>query len=318
MNNESRLKYFPISFFSIILGLSGLTIAMSKMELLFGLGLNISLYLLIGTIFIFAILLLTYFLKFISFKEEVLKEFKSQVKVSFFATISVSFLLLSVALLDVNMVLSKYFWIIGVIIHTFFTYVIISFWVMHPNFDIKHFNPAWFIPVVGNILIPVGGIKHFIADISWFYYSIGFIFWIVLFAIFIYRIIFHHPLPEKLMPTLAILIAPPAVGFIAYVKLTGSLDSFAKVMYYFALFLFTFLLREFKTFSKLKFYLSWWAYSFPISSMAIATVLMFSKTKVVFYKYLALTLVIFLVGIIVMLIPKTINAMKNKQICVEE
>lgn len=214
--------------------------------------------------------------------------------------------------------LSKYFWIVGVIIHTFFTYVIISFWMLHPNFDIKHFNPAWFIPVVGNVLIPVAGIKFFISDISWFYYSIGFVFWIILFSIFIYRIIFHHPLPEKLVPTLAILIAPPAVAFIAYVKMTGTIDSFAKVLYFFALFLTTFLLREFKMFSSIKFYLSWWAYSFPISSITIASVLMFSVSKIVFYKYLALAFFIILVLIVLILIPKTINAMKCKEICVEE
>ena len=75
----------------------------------------------------------------------------------------------------------------------------------------------------------------------------------------VHRIIFHHPLPEKLIPTLAILIAPPATAFTAYVKLTHNVDSFAKILYYFALFLTTFLLAEYKMFSKIKFYLSWWA-----------------------------------------------------------
>ena len=37
------------------------------------------------------------------------------------------------------------------------------------------------------------------------------------------------PLPERLLPTVFILIAPPAVGFIAYVRLTGGVDVFAQI-----------------------------------------------------------------------------------------
>jgi len=31
--------------------------------------------------------------------------------------------------------------------------VILSFWIHHQGFEIQHSNPAWFIPMVGNVLI---------------------------------------------------------------------------------------------------------------------------------------------------------------------
>jgi tellurite resistance protein len=189
---------------------------------------------------------------------------------------------------------------------------------MHPKFEIKHINPAWFIPVVGNILIPVAGVQHYNPEISWFYFSIGLLFWIVLFTIFMYRMIFHHPLPDKLMPTLAILIAPAAVGFIAYVKLAHGLDGFAKILYYFALFLTTYMLTHFKLFSRIKFYLSWWAYSFPAASMTIATLLMYHMTQLTFFKYLSYGLFALLIGIVVLLVPLTVKAVIRKEICVPE
>jgi tellurite resistance protein len=117
-------------------------------------------------------------------------------------------------------------------------------------------NPAWFIPAVGNILVPIVGIIHAPAEISWFFYSIGFFFWIILLIIFFNRIIFHSPLPEKLLPTLFILIAPPAVGFVSLVKLTGEVGDFSKILYYFGLFLTLLLMFQFNIFKKIKFYLS--------------------------------------------------------------
>jgi len=50
-------------------------------------------------------------------------------------------------------------------------------------------------------------------------FAVGFILWCVLFTVIMNRIIFHNPLPQKLLPTLFILIAPPAIGFISYTTL---------------------------------------------------------------------------------------------------
>jgi len=52
-------------------------------------------------------------------------------------------------------------------------------------------------------------------ELSWFFFSVGLIMWAVMFTIIMNRIIFHNPLPQKLMPTLFILIAPPAVALIS-------------------------------------------------------------------------------------------------------
>ena len=240
--NSERIKYFPISAFSIILGLTGLAIVFQKAEEIMGFPFKIDMIIISITIAIFASISFMYLVKVFKFPDEVIDDFENPVKLSFFPTISISILLLSIAFLNIDMVTSKVLWIIGTTVHTFFTYKVISIWMMHPKFEIKHINPAWFIPVVGNILIPVAGVQHYSPEISWFFYSVGIIFWIVLFTIFMYRIIFFHPLPEKLLPTLAILISPAAIGFIAYVKLIHQIDSFARILYYFALFLTTFII----------------------------------------------------------------------------
>jgi tellurite resistance protein len=259
-----------------------------------------------------------YLAKAIRHFSEVKKEFRNITKLSFFPTISISLLLLSIGAMNLNQTLSQAFWVAGTIIHFLFSVAIISIWIRHPSLEINNISPAWFIPVVGNILVPVAGMSYAHAEISWFFFSIGLVFWIALFTILLYRLVFHNPLPERLLPTLFILIAPPAVGFIAYVKITGAVDSMARILYYFGLFVFILMIPQLRMLSKIKYYLSWWAYTFPIAALTIATMLMYHHSQIIFFKYLALILIIILSGVVILLSFMTIAAIKNKQICIED
>lgn len=254
----------------------------------------------------------------IIYPQAVKEEFRHPVKLAFFPTISISFLLLSAAFLGQNIMFSKYLWIIGVLLHFLFTVKVVSIWMHDSKFDIKHMNPAWFIPAVGNIIVPIAGVQHFSVEISWFFFSIGFVFWLILMVIFFNRIIFHHPLPQKLLPTLFILIAPPIVGFVSYTKLTGEINEFGRILYYIGLFFVILLLSQIKMFSKIKFYLSWWAYSFPMAANTIASILMYEKTEFEAFKYSSYFFFFLLIALIVLLLSRTAFAIARKEICIEE
>jgi tellurite resistance protein len=317
-NESSRLNNFPVSFFSVTMGLSGFTIAAQKVEMLLGVNNKGSSLLLGLTMVVFIVLIISYFLKIVSYTSEVRKEFFHPVRLNFFPAISISMILISIALLPVSNSISKYLWWTGTIIHLYFTLTILSIWIQHTKFEITHMSPAWFIPVVGNILVPIAGVHHVNIELCWLFFSTGLIFWVILFSIVMNRIIFHAPLAQRMIPTLFIMIAPPAVGFISYIKMTDSLDSSSRLLYYFALFLTMLLLFQAKMFIKLKFFISWWAFSFPLAAMTIATVVMFTKTNVLFFNYLAIGLFTLLSGVVITLTIRTIVAITKKEICVEE
>ena len=318
MNNDMRLKYFPVSFFSIIMGLTGYTIALQKAEGIFLNGLDVSRYLLYVVALILLVITGIYLIKLLRFYPAVKEELNNPVRLSFFPTFTISLLLLSIAFLEVNVPASRYLWVVGATLHLAATLAILSAWIRQTKFEINHFNPAWFIPVVGNILVPIAGVRHTNVEVSWFFFSIGIVFWILLFAIMLYRLFFHHPLPQKLFPTFFILIAPPAVGFISYLKLNGGVDNFAKILYYFALFLVLFLFVQVRMFIGIKFYLSWWAYSFPIAAITIASAAMYAQTGMDAYRYIFMLLFAFLSALIVILIINTLNSIRNGEICVKE
>jgi len=167
-------------------------------------------------------------------------------------------------------------------------------------------------------VVPVAGVAHAPVFVNWFFFSVGLFFWVLLFAVLLNRLIFHHPMPDKLIPTFSILMAPPAIGFISYVKLKGHLDVFALGLYSLALFLFLFVCAQWRLFRKIHFYLSWWAYSFPLAALDLATVLYFHKTGLIELKMLSVLLffgLVFLVGVLSVL---TLRAMAGGAICVEE
>ncbi len=315
---SERLKNFPISFFAVVMGLAGATIAWHRAEDLLGWTSGVSLFLLGVSSLIFVCIVAVYALKAFRYPGEIRKEFKNITKLSFFPAISISFLLLCIAAMDLFPGLSKGLWIIGTVIHFLFSVAVISIWIRHPSLEINHISPAWFIPVVGNMLVPIAGVAYAPPEISWFFFSIGLVFWVALFTILFYRLLFHNPLPERLLPTLFILIAPPAVGFISYVKLTGGVDSAARILYYFGLFVFILMIPQLKMLARIKYYLSWWAYTFPLAALAIATLLMYHQGGFIFFKYLALAFLILVSAVIILLAFMTLVAMKNKTICVED
>jgi tellurite resistance protein len=289
-HEKNRIKNFPVSFFSTIMGMSGFSIAIEKAETIYQLTINLSLFLSSFNLILFASVSSLYLYKIFTESGAVIKELHHPVKLSFFPTISISLILLSISTLNHFPLLAEILCLIGAILHLVFTLFILNSWINHEHFEIQHMNPAWFIPIVGNILVPIAGVKLGYPDISWFFFSIGVIFWPILLAIIINRLIFHPPLPGKLLPTIFIFIAPPAVGFVSYVNLNGGLDNFATILYFTALFFTLLVFSQYMKFYKLQFFLSWWAYSFPLAAISIASMLMFELTQKNIYSIISLIL----------------------------
>ena len=316
LHSESRLASFPVSFFAMVMGLTGLAIGWEKAQQVLHWNLGIDRWVVAAISVLFAFLLSIYLAKIWLHRQAVLNELMHPIKIHFFPTVSIGLLLLAVAFLPIEPQASRVLWTIGAVLHLLLTLFTIDTWIHRTHFKVQHMNPAWFIPAVGNVLVPVAGIPLGYTDISWFFFSIGMLFWIVLMTIVFYRAIFHDPIEARLLPTLFILIAPPAVGFIAYTRLVPELDPFARVLYYSALFLPLLLLSQAGRFLRLPFFLTWWAYSFPLAAISIASLAMFERTATDAYRWIGLGLVGLLTAIVAVLLTKTAVAVWRRAICV--
>lgn len=313
----NRLKFFPIMMYAIVMGLSGLTITYQKAALWLGFPAILGEILMYATTLVFFIVSFIYVRKTLTYKMAVVNEFSHPIRINFFAAISISMLMLAIIYREEFPLISALFWYPGTVFHFYLTMYTISFWI-NKNQQLDHSNPAWFIPIVGNVLVPVGGMGFVDIDILIYFFSVGIFFWIILFSVILNRIIFHNQMAVKFMPTLFILIAPPAVGFIAYFKMFGVVDTFALFLFNLALFFTLLILFMYKNFIKIKFFISWWAFVFPIAAMAISAMLMYHIKGTLFFEILSYVMVAATTIIILIVAYQTIVHIGKKEICIQE
>ncbi len=313
-----RLEHFPIAIFSIVMGMTGLALAWLKAHAVLGMPFVIGEGLRGAASVLFIFLLAIYGLKALRHRQAVVLEMRHPVRINFFATLSISLLLLATAYVETHPEAALWLWGIGAALQLMLTLAIFSSWLHHTHYEIHHANPAWFIPVVGNILVPVAGVLLASPELSWFFFSIGLVFWIVLLTIVLYRLFFHEPLPARLTPTLFILLAPPSVGFIAYLQLSDSLDAFARTLYYTALFLALLLASNAVRFLRTPFFISAWAYSFPLAALTIATLIMSTRQPGSVFTLLSVGLLALVSLVVATLTMKTLFAVGRRQICAPE
>ena len=314
---QNRIKFFPIMMYAIVMGMSGLTIMYQKAALWLSMSAWIGTVLMGISTLLFCVITLIYALKYLKYAPAVQKEFSHPIRLNFFAAISISMLMLAIVYKEVYPPVATLFWYPGTVLHFYLTMYTVSFWI-NRNQELEHSNPAWFIPIVGNLLVPVGGVGFASHGILMYFFSCGLFFWIVLFAILLNRIIFHHQLVVKFMPTMFILIAPPAVGFIAYFKMYGTIDAFATILFNLALFFTLLLAFMYKNFVKIKFFISWWAFVFPLAAMAISTMLMYHETKDFVLRGLSYAMVAVTSVVIAVVAYQTVLHMQRGEICVQE
>ena len=315
----SRLRNFPVSFFAIVMGLAGLTLATQRLQHALGGNPLVPLTLLSITILTFIVIAAFYATKAARYPDAIAWEWNHPVRISFFPAISISMILIGTAMAKAapgTMALTV--WAVGTGLHLIGTLAVVSAWIGHRPFEAVHINPAWFIPAVGNILVPVAGVGFGFVEVSWFFFSVGLLFWLVLLTLVFNRLIFHNPLPAKLMPTLVILIAPPAVGLIAYMQFAGVLDPFARILYYASTLFFLIIVAQISKLRRLPYALSWWAYSFPIAAFTIATFVYADLTHSGPHRMIGFGLYGVLVCVVLLLVAKTLGAISRREICVPE
>lgn len=310
----SKLAHFPIGFFSMTMGLFGTALAFHAAGLIpigfafAGLG--------VLTIFILAAF---YVAKIALFPSEVVAEWNHPIKIAFFPAFSISLLLGATLLLQLSPDLANGIWIVGASLQAILTLAVITSWIGHRGFGPGHLSPAWFIPAVGNVVAPISGVPLGYVDASWYFFSVGVLFWIILLTLVVNRLVFHDPLPGKLRPTLVILIAPPAVAFLAWLQLNGGvIDTPARMFLNLGIFFTALVAIQLPGFLKLPFALSFWALSFPFAAMTIACLKFAALSGNAGFQALGWGLLVLLSVIIAGLAGRTFLAVLRGEICQPE
>ncbi|KAL9255105.1 S-type anion channel SLAH1-like protein [Drosera capensis] len=137
-------------------------------------------------------------------------------------------------------------------------------------------NPTSQISVFGNLVAARAAAEMGWTETSLCMFSLGMTHYLVLFVTLYQRLSGSDCLPVMLRPVFFLFFAVPSMASLAWSSISGSYDTASKMLFSLSLFLFASLNTKvcrpniFKK-SMRKFNVAWWAYSFPLTFLALAS-----------------------------------------------
>jgi exfoliative toxin A/B len=207
--------------------------------------------------------------KLIKYPKDVGASLENPVIGSVFPTFSMAIMILSTYLKPYAAALSYMIWIIGFVLH-----IALILWFTKKfaiNFNIKQVFPSWFIVYVGIVAASVTGPTFNLTGLGKLVFWFGFVGYLILLPIIIYRVVKIKGIPEQVLPNLVIFAAPASLLLAGYMNsfqiktmaIIWVLMGFSIIMYVAVLFILPKLLKS-------KFYPSYSAFTFPFIISGIA------------------------------------------------
>lgn len=272
--SPQSVRHLPIGMFACVMSLAGLCLAWRFAAHSYGVKMAISHWIGIAALAAFAVLAVAYGVKLLRHRELVKQEFAHPVIGNFFGTVGISILLLSSVLGAYSAAAQQLVWVLGVVVTLLLSGLTISR-LLDGNGAPTSVVPAWLIAGVGSLDIVVTGGSFpasWAHEINLLAAAIGSVSAIIFFVLIFSRLVHQAPLAAGMRPSKMILVAPFAVGFVAYARLVQRIDMFASLLFYFALFLFLIiacrLCRRPAPFSQ-----AWWAIGFPMEALSNAALM---------------------------------------------
>ncbi|KAI3680509.1 hypothetical protein L6452_35280 [Arctium lappa] len=153
-------------------------------------------------------------------------------------------------------------------------------------------NPTSQMSVIGNLVGAHAAVKMGWIESGICLFTLGMAHYLVVFITLYQRLSGNNHLPSRLRPVFFLFVATPSMAALAWKSINGDFDMLCKMLFFLSLFLFTSLASRPVLFKKsLKsFSVAWWAFSFPLSFLALASTSYAQQVKGVTANGLALIL----------------------------
>jgi tellurite resistance protein len=310
MESVPSIRYLPISLFGSVMSVAGLALAWRLASRAYGADIAVSNVIGVMALLLFAVLSFGYLRKLVKYPDVVRHEFSHPIIGSFFGTVGISILLLSSVIGAYSSDAQLLVWSIGSVITLGLSAVIISR-LLNGSAAAGSVVPAWLIAGVGSLDIVVTGgalTAEWTHEVNLLAAAIGGVSALVFFVLIFSRLVHHEPLAAAMRPSKMILVAPFAVGFIAYVNLVQKVDMFAALLFYFGLFLFVII--SYRLIARpAPFSSSWWAIGFPIAALSNSALLYAGAVGGRGLEVIAVLLLIVLTVAIAVLAVRTLHAL---------
>ena len=272
----SPLKFLFPGWYAIVMGLAGLALAWHRAESTLG-PMASAAALVIGAaaLIVFAVLAAATVLRWQRHHDSWLEDLRHPVRHAFVATLPIGVLLLvtvATALGARHAMLSLLWWAGSLAQLAVTLWVLARWWrgAQAGGLQWAGVTPALFIPIVGNVLVPLAGVPLGFVEASAAQFGVGLLFWPVVLVLLVVRLVVQGPWPERMLPTSFILIAPPAVVALGVLQFGGPI-TIAWMLWGMALFSLLWAGTLTRRITALPFGLPHWGMSFPLAAFAALT-----------------------------------------------
>jgi tellurite resistance protein TehA-like permease len=292
------LLRFPVSAFGICLGVSSQailwkTIASSSPTTFLHVSHKVNLVLWCISVLLMCAITAVYALKLAFFFEAVRREYYHPIRVNFFFApwIACLFLAIGVPPSVATEPLPQWLWYALMAPVLFMELKIYGQWMSGGQRRLsKVANPSNHLSVVGNFVGALLGANMGLREGPVFFFSVGLAHYSVLFVTLYQRLPTNETLPKELHPVFFLFVAAPSVASMAWAKITGEFGYGPRVAYFIAMFLYASLAVRINFFRGFRFSLAWWAYTFPMTGAAIASIRYSTEVDNTFTKALCVAL----------------------------
>lgn len=281
----SSVQHLVLGWFSVVLGLSGLSLAWHRaLPLLGDLALGVSTTVGALAALALAVLLLATLWRCLRWPAAVREDLAHPVRHVFVAAVPTSLVLVATVIVTLS---GPGPWANGLWMLGSASLLVATVWVaqrwLQPGRKPADFwpgmTPALFIPVVGNVLPPLAGVALGHESWSAVQFGVAVLLWPVALTLVLVRIGMVGLWPERLLPATFITIAPPAL-----VGLSGSLLGAPEVLVMMAwgvaLFFTLWSLTVCRRMLAQPFGVAFWGLSFPLSGFAALSLRIVTATPV--------------------------------------
>jgi tellurite resistance protein TehA-like permease len=280
------LLRFPVSAFGMCLGMSSQAIlwkriAISASTRFLHITVKINLVLWCASVALMAAVSALYGCKLVLYFEAVRREYYHPIRVNFFFAPWIACLFLAIGVPDVvAATLPHWLWYVLMAPIVCLELKIYGQWISGGQRRLSRVaNPSNHLSIVGNFVgALLGGIMG-LKEGPMFFFSVGLAHYMVLFVTLYQRLPTSETLPRDLHPVFFLFVAAPSVACLAWARITGEFGYGSRVAYFIAMFLYASLAVRINLFRGFSFSLAWWAYTFPMTSAAIASIRYSSEVK---------------------------------------
>ena len=290
------LAHLQLVWFSTVMGLTGLAIAWSRAAYLMGPMADVVAQVLGGVAaLVWLAIAVAMWRRAQRFPEALRQDVAHPVRHAFAATIPVGVLLLAALAVQY---LGAHVWVDGVWAIAAAAELGITLWVLgrwlreHREGDPPMWagiTPVLFIPVVGNVVVPLAGVPLGHLEWSMAQLAIGVFFWPVVLVLVLARRAAHSALPPRLLMSWFITVAPPSVVGVVSVILNAPLG-WSMGFWGVAVFSLLWATQVIHRAMAVGFHMGFWAVSFPLAALTGLTLLLAERQATVWMPAVAMVL----------------------------